>query len=409
MRTFVSAELVPFLREHAAEVALVHERVESQRRWSEVSVLGRWRALPVVYLFSGMDLVNALGLFPLAPSYSLVAPFASGDVDCLRDIKCASLAAGVAKKWFEHAVDRRWRTTNTRLMETLFGSTSCGVLPALLLCLELVGCDVVSSTTTVGGARRVVARKRSDGRCFEVTYLSAWLEPASLPSVAQQLWGADAPNSSSGVAFVLKAAPYEVIREQWFAEGVLSKAALVMGDETGLRPSAYDRKSWLLTPWGGDASGRYNPLRPTTTQRMTAKFPEDSAEFEALYASKAPALQSPSSSLAASDATTQRAAERLPFAISYFHEKGSAHDAADRDNPGYWVVAQREGPLMRQRDDVKARDALPARFVLLTTQHSGSSWLVDQLDASPKIRCGFEELIALSKLSGDERRAVPWM
>ena len=224
----------------AVATARLGARLKAMREWAEDVVAESWSKRPVVYPFSGMDLVTAVSLFPDAPLYSLVAPFASGG-GCLEDDACMLKAASVARLWFRHAESRRWRTSNTQYMTKLFNSPA-GVLPVLLLSIELLDSEVLDVQDD-GPLLTVHARCRRDGRCFIVRYLSSWISADTLPAIADRLWTRETP-----VAFLLKAAPYEIVREAWFSARVVADAAVVMADEMGIRPAAYDLGSGVSNP-----------------------------------------------------------------------------------------------------------------------------------------------------------------
>ena len=98
-------------------------------------------SLPVLYMFSGSDLLTAHALFPHAPSYHLVADFPTGTPACFVDAACAAKANESASAFFKHWANLRFARQSTNLMRRAF--VSSGQLPALLLSLRLMGEPVV--------------------------------------------------------------------------------------------------------------------------------------------------------------------------------------------------------------------------------------------------------------------------
>ena len=101
-------------------------------------------SLPVLYMFSGSDLLTAHALFPHAPSYHLVADFPTGHPTCFVDAACAAKANESASAFFRHWANLRCARQSTNLMRRAF--VSSGQLPALLLSLRLMGQPVVHAT-----------------------------------------------------------------------------------------------------------------------------------------------------------------------------------------------------------------------------------------------------------------------
>ena len=94
---------------------------------------------PVLYPFSGADLLSALSLFSDAPSHTLVAPFPTGDARCFLSAACREQATSAAVSFFQNFADRGGGWTD----DTASNGT-VGVLPVLLVALHYSGRRVVT-------------------------------------------------------------------------------------------------------------------------------------------------------------------------------------------------------------------------------------------------------------------------
>ena len=131
----------------------LHERYRAMSEWSQKHWSPQLRSLPVLYLYSGVDLSNAFFLFPDAPAFVLVAyhpAFVAGEGEdifaetrrCLESSTCSSemLMAGTA--WYEHTLCLGFRSSMSSWMagKHFIGH---GTLPALLLSCRLLGLRIV--------------------------------------------------------------------------------------------------------------------------------------------------------------------------------------------------------------------------------------------------------------------------
>ena len=126
--------------------------------------------LPVLYMFSGSDLLTAHALFPNAPEYNLVADFPTGHPACFATPLCASRANESASAFFKHWSNLRFARQSTNLMRRAFGinehgaRATAGQLGALLLSLQLMRQPIVYATTgTVTSDQITVGRRLRGG------------------------------------------------------------------------------------------------------------------------------------------------------------------------------------------------------------------------------------------------------
>lgn len=115
----------------------LRERLEEVGRFSRASLPLVTHALPVLYLFSGSDLLTAAALFPTAPDYTLVADLPHGEPACFLEPACMARANASSHAFFAHWEGLRFARQSSNSMRRAFART--GVLPALLLSLRLVG------------------------------------------------------------------------------------------------------------------------------------------------------------------------------------------------------------------------------------------------------------------------------
>ena len=86
----------------------------------------RVQSLPVLYMFSGADLLTASAFFPHAPSYHLVADFPTGSPACFLDAACAARANESAAAFFKHWSNLKFARQSTSLMRRAFASADVG-------------------------------------------------------------------------------------------------------------------------------------------------------------------------------------------------------------------------------------------------------------------------------------------
>ena len=133
-----------------AAVAALHGRVATLNSFCAGVFPQVVHSLPVLYLFSGMDLLTAHGCFPHAPQYALLADFGTGDPECFASPSCLLRANESAFTFFQHWANLGFSRQSTNVMRRTFAS-KVGVLPALLLCLRLIG--ETASSVRIGEVR----------------------------------------------------------------------------------------------------------------------------------------------------------------------------------------------------------------------------------------------------------------
>ena len=131
--------------EGASDGNALRERIDVLSNFSSSVLPKMIRQLPVLYLFSGMDLITAHALFPAAPAYHLSADLPAGHPSCFVDVRCLSQANASALAFFQHWSNLRYTRQSTNLMRRAFERV--GVLPALILSLHLVGQPLLHATT----------------------------------------------------------------------------------------------------------------------------------------------------------------------------------------------------------------------------------------------------------------------
>ena len=214
---------------------------------------------PVLYPFSGADLLSALSLFSDAPSHTLVAPFPTGDARCFLSAACREQATSAAVSFFQNFADRGGGWTD----DTASNGT-VGVLPVLLVALHYSGRRVVTIewyrlTTSIHGI--ALTCKHHGGSApgssgeggpssvesptTRISYVRHTLGvPSPTPdSLAWLRAHALSQALSEGRRFtlLLKASPraHELINSRPMAAALLAWSDFVVSDETGLLPSAY--------------------------------------------------------------------------------------------------------------------------------------------------------------------------
>jgi len=307
----------------------LHARQSSIKNFSSATFPGLPN-VPVLYIFSGVDLLNARSFFPASTAYLLVSNLRVGHADCLCVSSCFRLALANAKAFLASWASFKFARLSTGKMELLAreqdGSRVLGIIPALLLNLaldfdgpaEVVQVDVDSQK---GSARPSMIRIQT--RRFAVTYRSMLLSLDRIGGDAPQkdyrpnmtAWRAGsayvdaqlreleqsiklsaaiahepthevAPDEGSsrnsrcshGVISIIKSAPHWILGTDWMAQWVLDHSVAVLQDETGLRLDHYDAASRkrYTTSWLTSHAGRF----PGFWSRERAWYAE--SEFENL-------------------------------------------------------------------------------------------------------------------------------
>jgi hypothetical protein len=131
-----------------SSIASLRERITALSNFSTSNLPRATHSLPVLYLFSGSDLITAHALFAASPEYHLVADFPVGHPSCFLDAACASQANASTVAFFKHWAALRFARQSTNLMRRTFERV--GQLPALLVLLRLMGQPVIHATVRDG-------------------------------------------------------------------------------------------------------------------------------------------------------------------------------------------------------------------------------------------------------------------
>ena len=159
-------------------------RHAAMAEWSRTRLPQR---LPILYPYSGVDLLNAFALFPEAPAYILCAYHPAFVVagnnardlfsearGCLQSMECAERMVRSAILWYRHTLCLGLRTSMSSWMSGKHFPVF-GVLPSLLLATRILDMTIVSATVlatpTVDGI--VFAVRRGSRPVQKVVYLSS--------------------------------------------------------------------------------------------------------------------------------------------------------------------------------------------------------------------------------------------
>ena len=118
----------------------LHDRQSRIKKCSSATFPGLPN-VPVLYLFSGVDLLTARSFFPASTVHLLVANLRVGHADCLCLSSCFRHALANAKAFLASWASFQFARLSTGRMELLAreqdGSKMLGIIPALLLNLAL--------------------------------------------------------------------------------------------------------------------------------------------------------------------------------------------------------------------------------------------------------------------------------
>jgi hypothetical protein len=267
----------------------LHDRQSRIKNFSSAT-LPELPNAPVLYLFSGVDLLTARSFFPASTTYHLVANLHVGHVDCLCISSCFQRALTNAKAFLDNWASFQYARLSTGRMELLAreqdGSRMLGIIPALLLnlALEFDGPDeVVRIDVDLQNGSAHPSTIRMQTRRFAVTYRSLLLSLDPIASDAPQkdfvpnlaAWRAGSAHvdaqlreleqslklSTHGVISIFKSAPHWILGTDWMAEWVLEHSVAVLQDETGLRLDRFydaaSRKHHAATNWITRHAGQF--------------------------------------------------------------------------------------------------------------------------------------------------------
>lgn len=261
--------------------------------------------LPVLYLFGGLDVLNAYAAFPRAPSYVLMADLPlgwPGAKACFRSPECSTTARQSAIGFLRHTHQYSLAWTSTEKMQQLFSmrgdigrghmiqkSEPVGVLPSLLLCARLLGYDIVGVRSLHLDNEAALGRPRRSQYASNLTGVVVETSGPKLVYVSLAIpldrddslgWGwrpmpvVDQPGTARALAdlehalshtfagmrpvVVLKAAPHFINRAPAMARWVLRTAAATLHDETGLVPDVYNGTALSSgVSWAARGFGRF--------------------------------------------------------------------------------------------------------------------------------------------------------
>ena len=245
---------------------------------------------PVLYLFSGIDVLTAHALFPNS-AVVMAADLPIGRPWCLASPRCAAAAHAAVVDYFTHLMKYEFAwTSTTHMLSIIQRGYVVGVAPLLCVCAALMGHRVTSmrfvhesSTTsknasarnaattpptslhieTAGGGPRISYHafhlateegSSEDGHHHygwkarpRLNHSQASRELARLSDLVQER----APQPPH-FTLLLKAAPHFITRDPLVASWLLRTATATVHDETGLRPTAYADAA-AITGRGGRA------------------------------------------------------------------------------------------------------------------------------------------------------------
>eukprot|EP00900_Chrysochromulina_parva_P008299 jgi/Chrpa1/17470/Chrysochromulina_OHIO_Genome00023305-RA len=196
---------------------------------------------PVLYPFSGMDVLTATHFFPHASSYTLLANLELGrrvvdPLDCFADYECVRMASRSAyKQAAKQAASPpasspspllpRWVTVGSGMLRCTFICTTIGQENAAILnnILRSAGRGRAAIATTAPPPRRDVVSSGYVAIDHDGSSTSS-LEPSAAEDGLDELL----------YVTLIKAAPAELTTTRWFGEWILPRSVAILQDETGL-------------------------------------------------------------------------------------------------------------------------------------------------------------------------------
>ena len=219
--------------------------------WARETFGDRERARPVVYPFGGADLQTSATIFDGAASHTLVDALPVGDAKCFLDAKCRQRATDAAQAWFSKLHTRGFRFSETAESAEILKDV--GILPALLVALELLYHRVVGATFWSAGATSGVTLHAARRRSPELAWSCGTFEYVSAAVKNEADWAEilDAVSAPPPWSVLLKAAPRDGPQAApWFAESLVERASVVVQDATGPGVAAFADVGWVLEPFG---------------------------------------------------------------------------------------------------------------------------------------------------------------
>ncbi len=293
-------------------------------------------ATPVLYLFSGCDLLTPVAFRPLASAYTLLAEFIPGTPLCFANATCRKVAHNSVLRFKRHTAEQLVRMSGrpleTDTMKPMFREV--GVLPTLIATAALLDMHVVgavSSKTSVTLYTQRRAAPDTTWSCATITYQGG-AKIRRLSDLQPLLDSVQTPFVS-----FLKGGPHDIMAKPWFVNAVAKRSVAVVQDESGMTSDAMEKAGLQVALYGN-----FN------------KFVNEQEEQFAAYAEQ---LRRQFAARAAS----------IPFCYGY---------CAGGQNSTALIVAVRK---------LVDPTPTPRLCIVLATQRSGSSWLTSLLARHPRI------------------------
>ena len=227
-------------------------RLRTMQTFSATHVHGTYRGLPVLYPFSGFDVLSAFAFFPNAPRFVMLAGLSHGDPICFLIAACRTNLANVVTRMLQHWAYRGYAWTETNVMErTLHQFTCCenqtfagspplrpGIIGLLVTSVVLMGHELVELGLQQDGHLRLVTDHTSIDYFSRAIAIDEAVQRAQLEHLrVHTLQG-------QRVATLMKAAGAGggyiwLPTRPAFARWVLEISDVVVQDETGLSPAAF--------------------------------------------------------------------------------------------------------------------------------------------------------------------------
>ncbi len=264
---------------------LLQSRLATQSQWSRKALPAHLHQSPVMYIFSGMDLVTAAGFFPNAPEYLLVAELHPGTLECYESPGCASHAGHSARSWLGHVSGHSFSSSSTGVMMSYFKEPH-GILPSLLLSLSLLGRDIVGAALShapgpnrslhvlhIDTAKQPHSHNASHSRCARATYASMVLGKHGLSTDLDLLERTVVAPRRKEWALIMKAGDH-ALAKKFAAPAMANWSAATVQDESGFLPSQIEGAGWKLHLHGSFAN---------FTKDQRSRWRNDAEELRAYY------------------------------------------------------------------------------------------------------------------------------